>query len=156
MSTPKLEYITKCRVPGCKKKFVSDPFDVPIIGHPPNERIVKFITALYDHVQKEHPAQIQQVNGAVQQYMGFMAVSLFELQDPELLRMCETIRASLHLFTRRLIISDADIADRVARLELDPGQEEDVRMLIQDMRDLLTDSGRYAPQQTQERPLVTA
>ena len=37
--TPNLEYITKCRVPGCNKEFVSSPLDIPIIGQP-NARVV--------------------------------------------------------------------------------------------------------------------
>jgi hypothetical protein len=152
MSNPRMEYKTRCRVPGCKKTFVSDPFDVPIIGQP-GERIVKFVSALYEHVAKNHPDRIQQINGAVQQYLGFMAVSLFELEDPQLLAMREAIRASLHMFTRRMVITDAEIADRVARLELDPDKEEDTQMLLRDMRDLLTDSGRYAPK-IEDKPAI--
>jgi hypothetical protein len=153
MSTPKLEYLTKCRIPGCGKSFVSDPFDIAIVGQP-GDRIVKFVTALMDHATKKHPDQMVQISGAIQQYMGFMVCAMFEIQDPKLLEMQESIRLALRQFTRKLTITDDEIADRVARLELDPEEEEGVGILLRDMRDLLTESGRYAPT-VQENPLVT-
>jgi hypothetical protein len=154
--TPNLEYITKCRVPGCNKEFVSTPVDIPIIGQP-NARTVKFVTALMEHVQKKHPQMMQNIAGAIQDYTGFLVVSLFEVNDPKLLEMREHIRAIIAKVSRRFQISDADIQDRVARMELDSEDEEGLNVLLRDMRDLLTEQGRYAPQNGQpaQKPLVT-
>jgi|SRR5208283_6514 len=154
--TPKLEYITKCRVPGCTKEFVSTPLDIPIIGQP-NARVVKFIMALGEHVEKKHPQMMQNITGAIQEYTGFLVVSLFEVNDPKLLEMRENIRATIAKVSRRFQISDADIQDRVARIELDSEDEEGLNVLLRDMRDLLTEQGRYAPQNGQptQKPLVT-
>ena len=153
--TPNLEYITKCRVPGCNKEFVSTPLDIPIIGQP-NARVVKFVTALGEHIQKKHPQLMQNIAGAIQEYTGFLVVSLFEVNDPKLLEMRENIRATISKVSRRFQVSDADIQDRVARLELDPEQEEGLNILLRDMRDLLTEQGSYAPQNGQpaQKPLV--
>ena len=154
MSAPKLEYITRCRVPGCTKEFISSPFDIPIIGQP-DQRLIKFVTALMEHTQKKHPTQMLQISGSIQQFTGFLVASTYEIQDPQIGAMQEGIRAALHKMTQRLTITDEEIQDRVARLELEPEEEEGVALLLRDMRDLLTESGRYAPQVT-EKPLVTA
>ena len=153
MSKQPFEYLTKCRVPNCGKEFASDPFDVPIVGAP-QERIVKFVTALMGHVQKKHPEQMEQISGAIQQYMGYMIVAVFEVADPKLLEMQEAIRHALHKFTQRVVITDEQIAARVRSLGLPPEVEEGIDTLIRDMRDLLTESGRYAPTQQTEKPLV--
>jgi hypothetical protein len=154
--TSNLEYITKCRVPGCTKEFVSTPFDIPIIGQP-NARVVKFIMALAEHLEKKHPQMIENIDGASKEYTGFLIVSLFEVNDPKLLEMRENIRATIAKVSRRFQISDADIQDRVARMELDSEDEEGLNVLLRDMRDLLTEQGGYAPQNGQpaQKPLVT-
>jgi len=154
--TPNLEYITRCKVPGCSKQFVSSALDIPIIGQP-NERVVKFVTALMDHLQKKHPEIMTRVAGAIQEYMGLLVISMFQVEDPKLLEMREFIRASIAQVSRRFQISDADIRDRVARLELDADEEEGLNMLLRDMRDFLTERGNYAPKNGNlvEKPLVT-
>ena len=145
---PTLDYTTRCRVPGCTKTFVSTALDVPIIGQP-DAKIVKFVTALMDHMQKKHPQEMTVISQLVQQFLGFIVVSQFEIADPKLLEMREAVRASMARMSRRFIISDADILDKVARLELDPDDEEGIGILLRDMRDLLTEQGDYAPNPSQ-------
>ena len=151
MTPPTLEYITRCRVSGCGKQFVSSPLDIPIIGQP-NDRVVKFVTALMEHVSKKHPQAMQQIAGAVQEYMGFLVVSMFQCQDPQLAQLQERVRASIAKVSRKLTISDAEIQDKVARLELDPDKEEGLNTLLRDMRDLLCEQGRYAAENGQPAP----
>lgn len=155
--TPKLEYITRCRVPGCNKEFVSSPLDIPIIGRP-NERVVKFVGALVEHIQKKHPQAMPNISAAVQEFTGFLVISMFEVADPKLQEMTEHVRASLAKLSRRFNISNEDIQDRVARMGLDPEEEDGLNTLLRDMRDLLTEQGSYAPkiQQPADKPLVTA
>jgi len=152
--TPTLEYITKCRVKGCKKRFVSDPFEIAIIGKP-DDKLVKFVSALYEHMAKEHPDHMQNISGSIQQIMGYMVAASFEIQDPQLLAMQEAIRHQLHKVTRRINVTDEQIVERVEATGIDDEYNEDVIGLIQDLRDLLTEDGRYAPQAPAEKPLVT-
>ena len=156
MTPPNVEYVTRCRVQGCGKQFLSSPMDIPIIGQP-NDRVVKFVTALLDHVQKKHPKAMMQISGAIQEYMGFLIVTMFQCEDPKLAQLQEQVRASIFKVSRRLTITDAEIQDRVARLGLDPDEEEGLQTLLRDMRDLLTEQGSYAPQNGQPapQPLVT-
>lgn len=150
------EYMTRCIVPGCGKEFVSDALDIPIVGQP-NERVVRFITGLMNHVQTKHPAAMVQIAGAMQEYMGFLVVSMFSAEDPAIVQMKESVRATIFRFARRMQITDADIQDRIARLELDPDEEEGLNILLRDMRDLLTEQGSYAPKvpTPAQKPLVT-
>lgn len=154
--SPSIDYTTKCAVPGCGKTFVSSALDIPIIGQP-NDRVVKFVTALMEHLQAKHPQIMLTISQRIQEFMGFLVISMFEAQDPKLLELREHIRASLAKMSRRFQISNADIQDRVARLELDSEEEEGLNILLRDMRDLLTEQGTYAPKNGQpaERPLVT-
>jgi hypothetical protein len=155
--TPTLDYTTRCRVPGCTKTFVSSALEVPIIGQP-DAKVVKFVTALMDHMQKKHPQEMNVVAQISQQFLGFIVISQFEIEDPKLLEMRESVRALMAKMSRRFLIPDADIKDRVARLELDPDDEEGVGTLLLDMRDLLTEQGRYAPLNgtPANSPLVTS
>lgn len=154
--TPNLEYLTKCRVPGCTKEFVSSPLDIPIIGKP-NERVVKFVTALMDHLGKKHPEVMMRVSNAIQEYMGFLVVSMFELNDPRLIEMRERIRAEIAVLSRRNNIPDSMIDGKIAELGFDDTDAEGLRILLRDMRDLLTEQGNYAPRNgtPTEKPLVT-
>ena len=156
MTPPNVEYVTRCRVQGCGKQFLSSPMDIPIIGQP-NDRVVKFVTALMEHVQKKHPQHMQQISGAIQEYMGFLIVTMFQCEDPKLAQLQERVRASIFKVSRRLTITNEEIQDRVARLGLDPDEEEGLQTLLRDMRDLLTEQGNYAPANGQPapQPLVT-
>lgn len=153
---PLVKYRTVCRIPGCGQEFQRSPLDIPIIGAP-NDSVVRFVTHLMEHVQIKHPQAMQQISGAIQEYMGFLVLSMFQCQDPRLAEMYEGVRASIHKVSTRLTISDDEIRDRIARLGLDPDQEEGLNTLLRDMRDLLTEQGRYAPQNGQpaQKPLVT-
>jgi hypothetical protein len=150
-----MEYTTRCKVRGCTKTFISAPFEVPIVGQP-QERIGKFVAALMNHMDSKHPEQMAKMKGSIEQYVGFVLGVAFEIEDPQLLQMREDVRAALHRFTRREFITDADILDRVARIGLNPEEQEGVYTLLRDMRDILCEEGRYAPASLAPSPLVTA
>jgi hypothetical protein len=82
---------------------------------------------------------------------------MFQCEDPKLAQLQERVRASIFKVSRRMTITDAEIQDRVARLGLDPDEEEGLHTLLKDMRDLLTEQGNYAPPNGQPapQPLVT-
>jgi hypothetical protein len=149
-----LKHKTVCRVPGCGQEFLKSPLDIPIVGQP-NRQVVEFVTALAAHVQKKHPDLMNQLAASAQEWMGYLTVALFNIEDPSLLRMREHVRARMQLYTRKTTISDAEIQDRVARIGLDSEQEEGVNLLLRDMRDILTESGKYSPQLGEEAKIVT-
>ena len=148
-----LKYTTTCRVPSCGQQFMSSPLDLPVVGRP-NERLVKFVMALVAHLQKKHPEVMQHISGMAQEFTGYLALRMFIIEDPHLITGQENVRATLQQFSRRNRITDAEITDRVARLGLNAEQEEDLSVLLRDMRDVLCEEGQYAPK-TAERTLVT-
>jgi hypothetical protein len=155
MTPPNMEYTTRCKMPGCKKVFITDPFEPPIIGQP-NDRFLRLADKLSAHLQDKHPEMVQRGIGAIIEYGRLLTFSMFQCEDPNILETLEPVRAAVQKFTRRYGISDAEIQDKVSRLEVDPEDEQGVAMLLSDMRDLLTEQGRYAPEsQTEPAPLVT-
>jgi len=86
-----------------------------------------------------------------------VVASAFQTQDPVLLGLKERARYQLHAVSRHpeRQIPDNLIQHKVSLLGLNPEQERAVFDLLQDMRDLLTDQGRYAPQSGMV-PQVTA
>jgi len=155
VSSPKLEYTRRCRIPGCTTQYVSSPL-VPIIGQP-DPRIGKMIQEMAKHLEKHHPEQFEQGAKAVQQYMTFLFLSVFELQDPLLIQLYECIRAPLHQYSTRATIPDSVIDGKIADLGFEDEDAEGLRTLLRDMRDLLTEQGDYAPQNNQpaDKPLVS-
>lgn len=147
------DYITTCKI--CKKPFISTAFEPQIIGAA-GQRIFDFGLKLHQHLEREHPDHMHRISGSMQQYMMFLLAQVFVITDPELLDMVEAIRAALRHFSQRLTITDDEILHRVAQIELaEPEQEEGVNLLIRDLRDLLTETGRHAPTFTQ-KPLISA
>jgi hypothetical protein len=158
MSTTQAEvkYTTLCRIPGCGQRFQKSPLDIPIIGQP-DKQVIEFVLALLKHTQSKHPEAAAQIAGMVQQFTGFMALSLFECQDPKLSAMKESVRATLHRMTRKNYIADAFIDSKIADLGFDPEDSEGLKLLLTDMRDVLCEEGSYAPANGQPTsPLVKA
>jgi hypothetical protein len=155
MSTlyPNIDYTTVCKL--CGKKFVSTAFEAHIIGAP-GQRVYEFVHALYNHIEKFHQPQSMQISGSVQQYVSYLVGQAFTITDPQLVAMAEAVRAALHHFSQKYTVTDEEILDRVAKIGLEnPEHEEGINLLIRDLRDLLTESGRYAPK-FEEKPLVSA
>jgi hypothetical protein len=151
-ATQPLKYLTKCRF--CPKEFATSPFDIPIIGQPPNQRLMDYGNALMKHLGKAHPEKVAQLAGALQEFSYILCASHYDLHDPSLLAMRELIRARAHRFTRQNYITDETITDRLSKLPIPSDILEPLTALFQDMRDILAEDGRYAPTQ-QEKPLVT-
>lgn len=150
MSAPVAKYITKCLI--CGHEFQASAFDIPIIGQP-SERLITFAQALMKHLGK-HAEQMGAFAGALQECSYLLCVRHFEMQDPQLLRMAEYVRARAHRFTRKNEITNATIDDRLAQLPIPLDIIEPLTALFQDMRDILSEEGKYAPKPP-EKPLVT-
>jgi hypothetical protein len=152
---PTLDYTTRCRVPGCTKKFVSSALDIPIIGQP-GDHLDRFMAAVGKHMQAKHPSIVAEATQLKEVFVGFLISQHLELQDPALIEMRESIRALLFRMSRRNNIPDSVIDGKIAELGFEEEDAEGLRALLQDLRDLLTEQGRYAPLNgSQPAPLVT-
>jgi hypothetical protein len=148
--TPQLEYTRRCRVAGCTAHFTSSPL-VPIIGQT-DTRVVKMIAQMSEHLATKHPDKWEQGAHAAVDYVNFLILRTFDLQDPVLQSLYESMRASLHRFTTRVTIPDSVIDGKIADLGFEAEDAEGLRLLLRDMRDLLTEQGSYAPPNGQPAP----
>jgi len=142
-SIPKL--ISTCKL--CKQTFTASAFDVEIIGQP-NARLFSFMNGLTEHLRKRHP----ETTAAIGMFSACIAAQQFELTDPNLLAMREKLRHQLHRMTRRTYLSDADIMERVSRLDFTDSQKDGLAYLLRDMRDVLCEEGGYAPKEPETLP----
>ncbi len=136
----------------CSWSMTAAPF-VPIVGGGPDVRLFRYIGALKEHIESAHP----DVGMEIGAFSAFLIAAAFKFEDPFLLKTRSDLRYSLHKSTRVVQVSDEQIGERVARIEgLTPEQIEGLNFLIRDMRDVLTESGQYAPKEAPVSPLVTA
>lgn len=138
-NTPGLQ--TTCRI--CGQQFPTPTMQPAIIGAPPDADTKNFVGSLATHLISTHADKWAAIEIGGQEFMGFLILGLFESQDVNLMMKQEQARYGIQQMTRKRTISDADILDRVARLELDPEKEQETADLLQDMRDLLTEQGQY-------------
>jgi hypothetical protein len=147
--------LTTCRE--CGQQFKANPLDVPIIGEQPNAKTLRFVEALGKHIQKHHPQAGMFITSIGMQFQGYVITKCYETQDPGLLEIQEQLRAHVYRMTRKNYITDAVILDIVARLGFD---EEDGRPIVaafRDMRDALTETGKYKaqpPAETAQKPEI--
>ncbi len=144
-----LKPITTCRL--CGQKFCDRALDVPIIGEPVTAAAERFVSALAGHIMSKHREQAQKIIAGSKCLYGFLTLLHFESQDAALKQLAELIRYDIHQSTRKLVISDEHVSKAVASLNLEAEAAARTEALIRDLRDLLTDSGQYAPQKTAEQ-----
>jgi hypothetical protein len=142
-----LTYLTTCRE--CSQQFKADPLDVPLIGEPPNAKTLRFVEALGKHIQKKHPQAGVFITSIGMQFQGYIITKCYETQDPGLLQIQEALRAHVFATTRKNFITDDVIRDRVAALGFTTEDGTPIVSLLIDMRDALTETGKYGPQQNQ-------
>lgn len=148
-----LKHITKCRL--CPQIFQASPMDVPIVGEPPAARIQKFVMALMAHLQKKHGEHMALISQGGGEFMGLLALRSFETADPNIQQTIELARARFFVVTRKNLMPDAMIVEKAVSLGLDPATQQQVVDLMKEMRDVLTEQGKYATfQQQPETSLV--
>ena len=140
-----LKYITTCTL--CNQRFSKSA--LPLIGESPDAQTVRFVTGLAKHLKQAHPEAIQQLKMQTailqNQFVGWLTLQSFETTDPELQKSQQRLRVWLHTITRKNQITDADLLDRVARLELAHAEAEKVEALCQEIRDFLGEQGKHNP-----------
>lgn len=150
-STP--TYTAVCRF--CRKPVAQFPIlDVPVIGQP-NDRAKKVLTILGMHIAKEHTDQYGAGLTLIQDFQAWLILSQYETNDPTINARCEVIRAGMHGLTRKFFLNDAQLRENVVALD-SKGQlnAENVIALIKELRDVLTEQGRYGPQLEPQNRLV--
>jgi hypothetical protein len=140
-----LKYITTCTL--CNQRFANSA--LPVIGEAPDGATVRFVAGLAKHLKQAHPQEIERLKMETailqNQFVGWLTLQKFETTDPQLLASQQRIRVWLHTLTRRNQLTDADVLDRVARLELAEAEAKQVEMLCTEIRDYMGEQGRYNP-----------
>jgi hypothetical protein len=149
-----ITYTTTCRICGDR---LNTPAFVPLVGGKQiDPALVQFVVKLQKHVQSKHPEHAQYVQAEVMQFTGYATLSAFNVQDPVLAGMQEAVRFALHRGTRKVFITDEQIEDRIAALELSPEDWKGLRILLRDMRDILCEEAAYGPSAAPaSKPLVS-
>lgn len=134
-----MKYATVCRI--CGHEFHSEPF-VPIVGTAADARRQKMGQVLTQHAMTEHSGQI----------LGFLLAACFQFGDPVILQEMEAARWTAHQLTAKNFIPDQTIEHNLAGQGFDAEQIQ----IIKDLRDLLTETGKYAaiPQQPEPSLVV--
>ena len=139
-----LKYITTCKL--CNQRFANSA--LPIIGEHPDRQTAKFVTGLAEHFKKAHKEQAEGIWNDTRifatQFAGWIVMQQFQTDDPQLQASQQRLRAWLHRLTIKNQISDADLQDRIARLELAEPDAEKVTALCKELRDYLTEQGQRA------------
>lgn len=123
-------------------------FNVPILGQPPEDRSIKLIRAMGEHIAKVHPQHFAAILiGADQIMKAFLIADAFIVGDPNALLHVTQLRLQLLMTLHRPYIPDDHIREKIATLgHLTP---DGVFQLMAQMRDILTET---SPQQ--QRPLI--
>ena len=139
-----LKYITTCKL--CSQRFSNSA--LPIIGETPDVQTVRFVSGLAKHMKQAHSEQINQLRQEAAmlstQFVGWLVLKTYETTDPNLLQSQERIRVWLQTLTRKHQLTDADLLDRIARLELAETDAAHVNELCKEIRDFLTEQGKYS------------
>jgi len=134
----------KCQL--CGKVIAQFPhLDIPIIGQP-DEKTRKVLTILGTHIATKHTDKFAAGMALVQDFQAFLILTQFQVTDPSIAERAEAIRAGMQALTRKFTLNDRQLDDAIIGLE-SAGQlnAENVKALIRQMRDVLTESGDFAP-----------
>lgn len=153
----KPKYKAVCRIPGCGYFIARGPLDIPVIVGPPGPGLVALAEKMGEHLRTAHPAEHMQLAQSIQFFMGYLTLSVFELEDPRLQQEYQYHRSVFHRVTAHPKItqatSDEVITEKIREMEFDQQDEQELLELFRDFRDLLTEQGNYAPD-TSDQKLV--
>lgn len=149
----KLKHRAICRIPGCGYFVARPPLDIPTIGGAPSPGLVALAQKLADHLETEHPVEHARLAQSIQLFMGYLLMTMYTLEDPRLTQEYHYTRSVFHRITARYKVTDEQISERLAHMEFESEDEQELTELIRDFRDFLSEEGRYAPD-TSQPPLV--
>lgn len=142
---------TVCKL--CGQKFVPKRMlALPIVGEPPEQAVQDFIMGLLKHLQSKHsgpndkPPALPALQGASQEFFGFMTLNYFDTEDAALKEMRDRVRYRVHLMTRTVTITDEAIRDQI--LAASNAEELNGNLVFQlmvQLRDALLEQGPFMP-----------
>lgn len=137
---------SKIRVPDnpdgqCGFRFDNMPLAIPTIGQPPEERVLKMIGKMQDHLKSKHREHYDMiVQGAQFAFVQFMIAQSFHLNDPNAQRHAAILRAQIVIAAGKPYMPDDHIMRAIQTLNGN-FTEETVFKLLAQMRDILTETG---------------
>jgi len=139
------KYATKCRQKDCQWEIFASPLEFTADGQA-TQKTMKFIQALSQHIASAHPQQFAAFMGTFQESFGLLTLMHFLIEDPTLHRRFNFTRAGYFRMTQVARISDLDIQEKAGRLWDLPEDERPAALvaMLQDMRDVLTERGKYS------------
>lgn len=145
MTPTATHYATKCRVKDCPWEMFASPLEILPTGQP-SPKTVKFIQKLSEHLNQAHPEHFSNFMQAFQESFGLLTLMNFLIEDPLLHQRFNYTRAGYLRMCQTSTITDMDIQERAGRLWDLPKDEQPAALLamLTDMRDLLTERGRYS------------
>jgi len=143
VSAPSLKYLTTCKL--CNQRFSSSA--LPIIGAAPGAQEGLYLMKLGEHMRTAHRQHVQRMlteaAAAQQMLLEWFTFKDWESQDPNLERSRDMRRSAIHNLTRKNRLNDADLIDKIARLELSEAEALKVTEMCKEIRDYLTEQGKY-------------
>jgi hypothetical protein len=129
-----------------------------------NQRLAEFVHKLAVHLKERHPQQQLMAGASGAEYTGMLTLMHFDLSG-EIATQRDFLRWRVHTATRRANVTNERIDQRAREIlagyftaeEIDAKMREgigrDIRKALGDMRDVLTESGRY---EVREMPETTS
>ncbi len=136
-----IQYSNTCIIPNangkpCGYRFDNLPLALPIIGERPEERAVKVIKKMGEHIALLHPSTFGAIRSEANEiYAPFRIASQFRMEDPNAVHHIKILRTQIVIAAGKPFVPDEHIKERIAGLpELTP---ESVFVLMATLRDLL-------------------
>lgn len=169
-SRPAVHLPTMCRL--CGHQFPSDPLrSAALLNANPQaklEQIRAIISPLMKHLNNKHPRELAWTQELGGEYAGLLAINLFQSSEPLIEAQRDYTRWKIHTMTTRARVTNERIAERLAEAfathmreashqTATPEQVEAaarhwmkgtlaraVLNMVEAMRDVLEENGRYA------------
>jgi hypothetical protein len=152
----KLLYQTHCTL--CRQRFTHP--GLVIAEGQPDDATMKTVLGLAKHIETKHRDLFMQSTMAGHEYIGLLVVRCFASQDDGLQQYVDTVRHRIHAATAKNRVPDEKLKERVdavaAGVHLSEPQSVAVLDLLTQMRDVLQESGAFAPHREPEPVIVIA
>lgn len=131
-----------------------------------NERLASFVQKLGAHLKERHPQQLDYAAASGAEYVGMLTLMNFDLSG-EIATQRDFLRWRVHNSSRRAYVTDERIEERTRGIlsgyftadeindKMREGIGRDICRVLSDMRDALTEAGRYEmrdPAEAQHEP----
>jgi hypothetical protein len=143
-----VKHITTCTI--CNQRFSNHA--LPVIGEQPNAEAARFVKQLFNHLKEQHPNVVREIATRAimlqSQFLGWLTLQGFQTTDPQLIQSQERLRGWLRGVTTKNALNDNDLTDIVVKAE--PLTQESVMAACKEIRDYLSERGKYASQMEAE------